>query len=112
MLLAAATAAVAYVSEAFVGAIEPMTEEIDISELFVGIIIVPAAGKIAEHIVGADRLQERRGLLDGHHFGLLDPGRPAGHPDPGFPRPPPGPPPRPRLHHPGARGFLRARRSS
>lgn len=55
MLLTAATAAVAYVSEAFVGAIEPMTEEIDISELFVGIIIVPAAGKIAEHIVGADR---------------------------------------------------------
>lgn len=55
VLLTAATAAVAYVSEAFVGAIKPMIEEIDLSELFVGIIIVPVAGKIAEHIVGADR---------------------------------------------------------
>ncbi len=51
-LLIGATAAVAYVSEAFVGAIEPMTEEIGISELFVGVILVPIVGNIAEHIVG------------------------------------------------------------
>jgi len=52
VLLTGSTAAVAYVSEAFVGAIEPMTEEIGLSELFVGVIIVPIVGNIAEHIVG------------------------------------------------------------
>lgn len=52
VLLLAATAAVAYVSEAFVGAIEPLTEEYGISELFVGVILVPIVGNIAEHIVG------------------------------------------------------------
>src|SRR5919199_4810168 len=51
-LLLVATAAVAYVSEAFVGAIEPLTEEYGISELFVGVILVPIVGNIAEHIVG------------------------------------------------------------
>lgn len=52
VLLLGATAAVAFVSEAFVGAIEPMSEEIGLSELFVGVIIVPIVGNIAEHIVG------------------------------------------------------------
>jgi Ca2+:H+ antiporter len=51
-LLLGATAAVAFVSEAFVGAIEPMSEEIGLSELFVGVILVPIVGNIAEHIVG------------------------------------------------------------
>ncbi len=51
-LLIGATVAVAYVSEAFVGAIEPLVEEIGISELFVGVILVPIVGNIAEHIVG------------------------------------------------------------
>lgn len=52
VLLLGATAAVAYVSEAFVGAIEPLTAEFGISELFVGVILVPIVGNIAEHIVG------------------------------------------------------------
>ena len=52
VLLLGSTAAVAYVSEAFVGAIEPLVEEIGISELFVGVILVPIVGNIAEHIVG------------------------------------------------------------
>ncbi|CAN5586033.1 calcium/proton exchanger [soil metagenome] len=52
VLLLGATAAVAYVSEAFVGAIEPLVEEFGISELFVGVILVPIVGNIAEHIVG------------------------------------------------------------
>jgi Ca2+:H+ antiporter len=51
-LLLGSTAAVAYVSEAFVHAIEPLVEEYGISELFVGVIIVPIVGNIAEHIVG------------------------------------------------------------
>jgi Ca2+:H+ antiporter len=52
VLLFAATAAVAFVSEAFVGAIEPLTEVYGISELFVGVILVPIVGNIAEHVVG------------------------------------------------------------
>ena len=52
VLLLVATAAVAYVSEAFVGAIEPLVSEFGISELFVGVILVPIVGNIAEHIVG------------------------------------------------------------
>jgi Ca2+:H+ antiporter len=52
MVLLLATIAVAYTSEAFVGALEPMTEEVGLSELFVGVIIVPVVGNIAEHIVG------------------------------------------------------------
>jgi Ca2+:H+ antiporter len=52
VLLFVATGAVAYVSEAFVGAIEPLTEEYGISELFVGVILVPIVGNIAEHVVG------------------------------------------------------------
>ena len=52
VLLLVSTTAVAYVSEAFVGAIEPLVEEIDISELFVGVILVPLVGNIAEHVVG------------------------------------------------------------
>jgi Ca2+:H+ antiporter len=52
VLLVATTAAVAYVSEAFVGAIEPLVEEIGISELFIGVILVPIVGNVAEHVVG------------------------------------------------------------
>ncbi len=52
VLLFVATAAVAFVSEAFVGAIEPLTEDYGISELFVGVILVPIVGNIAEHVVG------------------------------------------------------------
>jgi len=52
VLLLVSTAAVAYVSEAFVGAIEPLVEEIGISELFIGVILVPLVGNVAEHVVG------------------------------------------------------------
>ena len=40
-MLLGATAAVAYVSEAFVGAIEPLVEEFGVSELFIGVIVFP-----------------------------------------------------------------------
>ena len=52
VVLLGTTAAVAYVSEAFVGAIEPLVEEIGISELFIGVIVVPIVGNVAEHVVG------------------------------------------------------------
>ena len=52
VVLLVSTAAVAFTSEAFVSSIEPLTEEYGISELFVGVIIVPIVGNIAEHVVG------------------------------------------------------------
>jgi Ca2+:H+ antiporter len=52
VLLLGTTAAVAYVSEAFVGSIEPLVEEVGVSELFIGVIVVPIVGNIAEHVVG------------------------------------------------------------
>jgi Ca2+:H+ antiporter len=60
VVLFASTAAVAFASEAFVGAIQPLTEEYDISELFVGVIIVPIVGNIAEHIVGVQIAYKNR----------------------------------------------------
>ena len=51
-LLLSTTAAVAYISEAFVETIEPLVEEIGISELFIGVILVPIIGNVAEHVVG------------------------------------------------------------
>ncbi len=60
VLLLGATAAVAYVSEAFVGVIEPLVEEIGISALFVGVILVPIVGNIAEHVVGVQIAYKNR----------------------------------------------------
>lgn len=51
VLLLATVAAVAYISEAFVGVIEPLVEEVGISELFIGVILIPIIGNIAEHVV-------------------------------------------------------------
>ncbi len=52
VVLVGSTAAVAFVSEIFVGGIEPLIEEVGISSLFVGVILVPIVGNIAEHVVG------------------------------------------------------------
>jgi Ca2+:H+ antiporter len=49
VLLAVATVATAVVSELLVGAIEPVTEQLGWSQLFVGLIIVPIVGNAAEH---------------------------------------------------------------
>ena len=59
-LLVGTTVAVAYVSEAFVGAIEPLVEETGISELFVGVILVPLVGNVAEHVVGVQIAYKNR----------------------------------------------------
>ena len=34
------------------GAIEPLTEEVGLSELFIGVIVIPIVGNVAEHVVG------------------------------------------------------------
>jgi Ca2+:H+ antiporter len=47
--LATATVLVALMSEFLVGALEPTVEELGLSELFVGLIVVPIIGNAAEH---------------------------------------------------------------
>lgn len=46
------TLAVIWMSEILVGAVEPMSRTLGWSELFVGVMIIPLVGNIAEHIVG------------------------------------------------------------
>ena len=49
MVLVLATVGVALESEFLVSSVEPMTQMLGLSELFVGIIIIPIIGNAAEH---------------------------------------------------------------
>jgi Ca2+:H+ antiporter len=50
-ILIGATIATAIVSETLVGAVEPVVEQLGLTEFFLGIIIIPLVGNIAEHVV-------------------------------------------------------------
>lgn len=50
-LMAASTIGVVLMSEVLVGAIEPVAEEWGLSALFIGVMLIPLVGNIAEHIV-------------------------------------------------------------
>ena len=50
-ILAASTVAIVFMSEILVGALEPTAEDWGLSELFIGVMLVPLVGNIAEHIV-------------------------------------------------------------
>lgn len=51
IVLAGATLGIVFMSEFLVGTVEPVVEELGWSELFVGVIIVPIIGNVAEHLV-------------------------------------------------------------
>jgi Ca2+:H+ antiporter len=51
LFLAGATILIAVLSEVLVGAVEHMVAAIGVSEFFIGIIVVPLVGNIAEHAV-------------------------------------------------------------
>jgi Ca2+:H+ antiporter len=51
IVLLVSTAFVAYLSELLVGAVEPVMLSLGISEFFLGIIIIPLIGNVAEHMV-------------------------------------------------------------
>jgi len=51
IVLGLATVGTAFVSEILVGAVEPVVETLGLSEFFLGIIIIPLIGNIAEHLV-------------------------------------------------------------
>lgn len=50
-VLVGATLAIVVLSEILVGAVEPVVEELGISEFFLGIILIPLVGNVAEHVV-------------------------------------------------------------
>ena len=54
ILLIVSTVLIAAMSEFLVGAVEPMVKQIGISELFVGVILVPIIGNVAEHVVAIE----------------------------------------------------------
>lgn len=49
--LAISTLAIVFMSEVLVGALEPTAEQWGLSDLFVGVMLVPLVGNIAEHLV-------------------------------------------------------------
>ena len=52
IVLLAAAAALTAVSEILVSSLDPMVESLGISKFFVGIILIPVIGNLAEHVVG------------------------------------------------------------
>ena len=50
-ILVASTIAIVVMSELLVGAIEPTAEAWGLSELFIGVMLVPLVGNVAEHLV-------------------------------------------------------------
>jgi Ca2+:H+ antiporter len=51
LVLGLSTAGVAILSELLVGAVEPVVVSLGISEFFLGIILIPIVGNVAEHLV-------------------------------------------------------------
>jgi Ca2+:H+ antiporter len=51
IVLVVATAAIAWMSEILVGSVEHVVDQIGITEFFLGIIIIPLIGNVAEHLV-------------------------------------------------------------
>ncbi|MBE2270444.1 MAG: calcium/proton exchanger [Anaerolinea sp.] len=51
IVLVLATIGTAVVSETLVGAVEPVVQQLGLTEFFLGIIIIPLVGNIAEHLV-------------------------------------------------------------
>jgi Ca2+:H+ antiporter len=51
VVLALATVGVAYLSELLVGAVEPVVKSLGVSEFFLGVILIPIVGNVAEHLV-------------------------------------------------------------
>jgi len=60
LVLLAATVAIALLSEALVKSVEPVVERLGVSELFLGIILIPIVGNVAEHVVAVQLATKNR----------------------------------------------------
>jgi len=54
IVLAIATIAVIWLSEILVASVEPVTHALGLSEFFIGIILIPIIGNVAEHLVAVE----------------------------------------------------------
>lgn len=54
IVLFVSTAAIAWMSEILVGAVEPVLEHLGWTEFFIGIVIIPIVGNAAEHLVAVE----------------------------------------------------------
>jgi Ca2+:H+ antiporter len=52
--LLAVTAGVAVLSEVLVGAVEPVVASLGLTEFFLGVIVIPLVGNVAEHLVAVE----------------------------------------------------------
>jgi Ca2+:H+ antiporter len=59
-VLLAATLLIVWLSEILVGAVEPVVEVVGVTEFFLGIIIIPLVGNVAEHLVGVQMAIKNR----------------------------------------------------
>jgi Ca2+:H+ antiporter len=60
LVLAAATAAIAWMSEILVGAIEPTTHQLGLNQAFVGVFVVAILGNAAEHATAVSVAMKNR----------------------------------------------------
>jgi Ca2+:H+ antiporter len=51
IVLVASTALIAWLSEVLVGVVEPVLEHLGWTEFFIGVVIIPLVGNVAEHLV-------------------------------------------------------------
>jgi Ca2+:H+ antiporter len=51
-VLVGSTVFIAWLSEILVGAVEPVVQAVGLTEFFLGVIIIPLVGNVAEHLVG------------------------------------------------------------
>ncbi len=52
IILAVATLAIVFMSEFLVGVVEPVAKSLGVREIFLGVIVIPIVGNVAEHLVG------------------------------------------------------------
>jgi len=59
-ILAGATAATVLLSEILVGAVEPVVRRTGVSEVFLGVVLIPLIGNVAEHLVAVSTAFKNR----------------------------------------------------
>ena len=96
LLIAAAFLAV--LSEILVGSIEPFVKATGLSELFIGVVLIPTIGNLAEHIVSVQLAWKKADDRDGRLLRLEPPGCAVRRARPRPARGPHGPADGPRVH--------------
>ncbi len=59
-LLAGSAGLIAWLSEILVGAVEPVIASLGVTEFFLGIIVIPLVGNVAEHLVAVEMAWKNR----------------------------------------------------